>query len=1023
MIVEKKFFIFIDSLLGKTVKLSREEKVESIFVRKAIIPKFIYDIEIDDEKYPRISFNKLSLLQITSDRKIYGPGENARIIVVNLGRPEEKVDIYVYRDNNLFFSEKLSIDEFGTAFTEISDLETGKYRVEAKYMDEKAITEFTVTPFRLPLIQAFFKKYFLERNILKADVEVYRLNMPYTGECRVGLYCKYCDKIVLEKDVLFKNGLANIELDFSGHSGPFTLYLTLKDGSSTSIMVPHTGITERRKIVLSSYGKIFSATLTPIKNARKIRGLYIFEDGVSSQPIIIDRIYDKNIRIKVLEKFDILKIGLYNPLDKKYVLKEFKNVDENSELIFKGFNPLTFIVIGGFLNKNVFEATAVSIYPEDIEVELSCPEHVYPGGEFKIKFRSNKRIHGVLLIHDSRIAHESIVSKLAKNVFNAISDFKQLVKTIYRGIGFPRGVGIGRGFTLLARPSLAMPSPPAAAREAVEVEEMRVEYRGLEKFFTFFDEFVFEGDFERNIRIGRQPGTYMVKFYGFNGTDFIEKDFRIEASKPAMVEVDIPSFIDVDENVWGRVSYTVFGKGRLYIETPWGRHVKTVEGTGIERFLIKGPGKIKVIVEKDGFIDAVEGEIKKPGLEKLVFSNIFLLRNGEEVEGKRIVVYPSSMSLARDVVEKLVQYPFGCAEQTSSKLAGLGIILRSIRNNLIDMDVKRVEKLIKIGIGRMKKFYKDGLFSLWEESSPSVNVTIKVLENLRPMYGLGFKEIDEMVDKCVSTLLEKNVRDNDLLFYDKRFLSDIKCIEDAVNIYLHVEELKKKALKYILDNMVSLNGQVYWSADKSWAGNIEATCKALKPIYMEGYMDVFRKGFKYISSKIVNGMLYTTSDTKAFIELLSILKPSHKVKISVNGKMMDVKDTLVVKGRVKALSENVLAKIDFEKTVNLFDVKGKMRYSINIDKTSLNIGERASITLIVEEKDSVPIAKIWLPANIVAIEGGANIQLIHTPVKYGRVNIIVIGVRKGRSKLRSLVYDMYNSEKIGITLPIDISVN
>ncbi|HDJ89266.1 MAG TPA: hypothetical protein ENG40_01055, partial [Thermoprotei archaeon] len=770
------------------VKISGKRGTETVFVRKEVIPKFMYDVEIGGERYPKISLSKLSLLQITSDRKIYGPGETAKIIVVNLGKRGEEVEINVYRDENLYLNEKISIDEFGIGFTEIPELEVGKYRVKANYMDETATVEFTVTPFRLPLIQAFLKKHVLERNVLKADIEMYRLNMPYTGKCRVGLYCKYCDEIVLEKNVSFKEGFASVEFDLSGHTGPFSLYFTLSDGSSTSIKIPHTGRVERREVILSNYGKIFSATLVPKENAKKIRGLYIFEGGVSSQPIIMNRVDDKNIRIKVLEKFDILKIGLYNPLNGKCVLKEFKNIEENSELIFNGFNPITFIVIGGFIGREIFEGAAITIYPEDISVELSCPEHVYPGEEFKIKLKSNRKIHGILLIYDSRIQHESIVDKLAENIFNTINDFRRSDWRRYREMPRPifplRSIGKGRERLILyaARPVLAVPSE---AERAVEKRE-KVEYRVLEKFFTFFDEFIFEDVFEKSVKIGREPGIYVVKFYGFNGIDFVERDFRIEASKPAMVELDIPSFIDVGENVWGKVSYTVFGKGRLYIETPWGKYVKTVEGTGIERFLVKGPGKIRVIVEKDGFIDAVEGEIKRPGLERLTFSNIILLRSGEEVEGKKIVIYSSPLLLVKDIVETLVQYPFGCAEQTSSKLAGLGIVLKSVRSNLIDMDARRIERLIKIGIARMKKFYKNGLFSLWENSNPSISVTIKVLENLRPIYRLGFKEIDEMIDKCVSTLIEKNVKDNDLLFYDKRFLSKIKCIEDAVNIYLYV---------------------------------------------------------------------------------------------------------------------------------------------------------------------------------------------------------------------------------------------
>ena len=281
-----------------------------------------------------------------------------------------------------------------------------------------------------------------------------------------------------------------------------------------------------------------------------------------------------------------------------------------------------------------------------------------------------------------------------------------------------------------------------------------------------------------------------------------------------------------------------------------------------------------------------------------------------------------------------------------------------------------------------------------------------------------------MADKAISRLLEHNIKDNDLLAYDSRFKTEITSVEDAVNVYLYSKDKdREKALRFILEDVEEKNGTAYWRAGKSWAGILEATCEALKAVYQAGYKDLFKKGFTFISSKLINGMLYTTSDTRAFIELVSFLQSNDKTCIELNGKVVEVDSITVVKGRVKALSDFVLARVDYEDIVDLFRITGKLKYSIEISSTDLKIGDKAVLKIIVDKDYFVPIARIWLPGNLTALEGGANIQVIHQPIKDKILKVEVVAVRKGTAKLRSLVYDMYDSSKIGISPPIRVTVS
>jgi len=1022
-----RFFVFVKSkFLSVKIKLATKDYVKEVKVRKGVFPRILYDIWINENKYDKVALPKLRLLQVTTDRKIYQPGEMARVLIVNLGRPGSQVDLNIYLNNNLFYRESVNVDDYGFAIFEFDDLEIGEYSVEVKSDGYVARSKFTVAPFKLSVLQASLRKYAIMDSYLSAIVELSKLNIPFSGICNVGLYCGFCNATIVKKNVEFKEGVAKVDFDISGHTGPFQLHFTLEDGTTASLSIPHTRMGEREKVVLSTIGKIFSVSLVPVEKSIEARGLYIIETGSRASPLLLNEVVSEKIELKVIDSFSILTVVLYNPLSGEIIVHEFNDLQEGQTLSFDSFKPLTFVFIGG-LSDDIYETSFALIYPEKLKVEIDSPLHVTPGEEFEVCIKSNMKARGVLIVYDSRLEHESLAGKIARNLYRNIKEFRELKAKKILSVKTARELRL----PFLARAPVAAPSV-VMFEEAVEPEKGFAESGGLALIqfrktilpLAFFDVFEIDGEVVKKIKVGLHPTTWKVKFYAFADVDYIEKELSIEASKPVMLEIDAPVYLEEDEEVLIGVNYAVEGMARLYAETPWGRVEKTVKGSGVEFLNVKGPCRIKAYAIRNGFADAVELEIKKPGIEKVRFSKLMLLDKYEEEYGEKFVIYPSPAYLAKDLAYALIQYPFGCAEQTSSKLGGLGVVYKAVKNCILKENLEDLEKLIKTGIARMKLFYKDGLFSLWENGKPEVSVTIKVLKNLKHLYKIGFKELDEMADKAISRLLEHNIKDNDLLAYDSRFKTEITSVEDAVNVYLYSKDKdREKALRFILEAVEEKNGTAYWRAGKSWAGILEATCEALKAVYQAGYKDLFKKGFTFISSKLINGMLYTTSDTRAFIELVSFLQSNDKTCIELNGKVVEVDSITVVKGRVKALSDFVLARVDYEDIVDLFRITGKLKYSIEISSTDLKIGDKAVLKIIVDKDYFVPIARIWLPGNLTALEGGANIQVIHQPIKDKILKVEVVAVRKGTAKLRSLVYDMYDSSKIGISPPIRVTVS
>jgi hypothetical protein len=94
---------------------------------------------------------------------------------------------------------------------------------------------------------------------------------------------------------------------------------------------------------------------------------------------------------------------------------------------------------------------------------------------------------------------------------------------------------------------------------------------------------------------------------------------------------------------------------------------------------------------------------------------------------------------------------------------------------------------------------------------------------------------------------------------------------------------------------------------------------------------------------------------------------------------------------------------------------------MKLDKTTLKLGERIKLLLTPKETSICPITKIFLPANTAFLEGGVNIQTIAKPV-LGGITVDIVGTSRGKCRLYAVLYDMYDSSMIGVSLPIEVSV-
>lgn len=340
---------------------------------------------------------------------------------------------------------------------------------------------------------------------------------------------------------------------------------------------------------------------------------------------------------------------------------------------------------------------------------------------------------------------------------------------------------------------------------------------------------------------------------------------------------------------------------------------------------------------------------------------------------------------------------------------------------MVPGDLPTTQGRILAGLQRLSTFqYPDGMFAIWCGGQPGLEITARVAHRLLGLRGLPFPMADSMLTKARDALLKAKHKDNSLLSLDAKFSQKMKSVEDAVAYYFAGDGQREAALRLLHQTVQREGSKAYWQASSAWGGNLEVTADAARVMYAAGE-ELFRPAFTFVTGKLVNGMLYSTADTRALIELLAALKFDPATRAVIDGQEVALGDVAI--GReVTALSDNLVVRVDEEIEINHLEPRADFQFSVKPSKIKLALGERMQITVTPKEGTIAPLARLFLPGNLALLKGGANAQTAHLPVERQELTVDAVAVRPGRGKLHVSVHDMYDADKVGTIPGIEISV-
>ena len=312
------------------------------------------------------------------------------------------------------------------------------------------------------------------------------------------------------------------------------------------------------------------------------------------------------------------------------------------------------------------------------------------------------------------------------------------------------------------------------------------------------------------------------------------------------------------------------------------------------------------------------------------------------------------------------------------------------------------------------------MFSIWCGGTPGLDITARVAHRLMGLRGLPFPMSEEQLSRARAALLKAKHRDNSLLPLDGAFGQKMDQPEDAVAYYFAGDGRREDALRLLRQTAQRDGSKVYWKAHSAWGGSLEVTADVARVMVHAGD-DLFRPAFTFVTSKLVNGMLYSTADTRALVELLASLKFDPAAHAVIDGQEVALGEVSV--GReVTALSDNLIVRVDESISINHLEPRADFQFAVKPSKTRLDLGERIQITITPKEQTLAPLTRLFLPGNLALLKGGANAQTAYLPIEQKELTVDAIAVRPGRGRLYVSVHDMYDAEKVGTLPGIEIRV-
>ncbi|MFX0102496.1 MAG: hypothetical protein ACFFCS_23215, partial [Candidatus Hodarchaeota archaeon] len=1065
------------------------------------------------------SNSTVKFLGITTDQQLYKPKKDARILVSAISYPSKKVKLTFRRNGAIWFDETVELSTAGLYLHTLTDLEIGKYDASGEVLLDDApvsigTVSFDVAAFELDPFQVIIESQSMSKSQqLTANCDVSILHAPYSGPLKVGLFCSFCQSVVLRDEVNCKNGKATVSFNVGGHTAPFSLEFIVPERGYTA-MIQLEGTMPHQRLptpITANLKQNYQMSLFPETGSIAVQGVNITQAEINKDSFYeVESLLGDEISLKITADTELLGITTFNPVTQELNHESLSDVKKGTTKTFSTCESHVIVFFAGIDKKDMlYEGFCIGFRSPDSLLEMDVPESLEAGEMLSITINNPSNVEqeeteAFLLVFDKRKTHGSLYKAIGEKVhshlkhgfeilpnqvLNNYSERKDWIfgrekdvekeemlmemldaapvtsapKMSARGFG---GAKMKKG--RMAPPRMAPIAPPAAspappppsggmALSQATSGSTDVEHKSSAEvpteMFEDFEEVLYVDTFSMasketkivDVPLADQITTWEVRLYSFQGLRFNEVVKNVSAEKTRFVDIRAPAIIDAENGDTAEIEIHYLTEVKGTIEVFLGDSIvvpsKEIKaGAGLLRETIKQKGKIRVFLKTEKYnIEAVK-DVKLPFEQELVYTHMTHLYPGESfTPPQEVLILPNPLPLIRESVHALQGYPFGCAEQASAKLGALALAYKyhQIANTGEELPLFG---MIKQGIGRVFSLYfnkSNGMFGLWSAETANEKVTVQVLRNLSPLYPLlgefNLTDYKKSIDSSINALIKKKVKSFNLTIYSPEFIPDRKVKDPLEAAWALISTGDspdvEKWLEVIESEAISTEEACKWESPLAWAGSLQATAAILRALNKRESMlsdemkKLFNKAFHYVMSNMINGRLFSTTDTLALIGLFTDI-PVVETKVEIDGEIKTITEsfridqefvakTIIYAHWVEEILANPFADLPAEST----------KLKVKLAKDEFKIGEEFDLVIAGPGDMFCPVAAICLPPHIAMMKGGGNIQQHYLPFRDEKhILLELVCIRKGTGHIRVIVHDMYKKEQIIKPEPIAIKV-
>jgi len=997
------------------------------------------------------------LVSLTSDKTLYRANrDSVRLFVASPTEAHKEVILSVSLNSTVYAEYPVTLDEFGLCLYLLRDLPEGQY--EATLVDSSAdVCRFEVAEYRLAVLNAELVEQELNGDTLRYTLSITTFNQPHKGLIEVELQefgQRVGERTKLQCD---NDGQCRGTVKLTG-TGPYTLNILVGERTAT-ITLKGSEQERREALTVSELGELRVLSLLPTPQSSECRGMYISRGGANTEPFLVRHLIGNAIEITPRADIEALRVIVVNPVRGMSGEKYYEQLKAEQNIQVPVPPPYGIVLLGAFVDGQAWEGWCAVLRPSELRMECEAPKEAKPGSHVMVTLKTgitDRVVPVQLIVKDQRlIAQSDTQVEFAARIKANISEWQQqsvtgvIDRQLSRVNTMPRMFRRAMGSTIIGAtvmPMLASRAPAGAERMFAPVmntpmvaDNIATSQETIESQLTnvrlSFPEVIhnsivkIQGEAQVEVKLGDSMTRYSIEAFALSPEtlDWQRVETALEATQQVYGELTVSPFVFSGDPVMGRLDMGA-ASGNAFVEVRQDGEVLPLFSTtgdaiapGVPfpsgstvRFPV-GPGTITSIVRdvQGGGSDVSERYITEPGKLRHIVRTLRLLAPGEVVtledtDALELRAMPGLERPFQVFVEAASLYPYGCVEQTSTKL--LAMYVGYVTNKHDEKVASEYEAATVAWHKRLVSMYlPQSGFCLYPpqddaESKPDTHYAPLAVKHL---LDLPTAEQSEITSSTLLNILgEIRTMANDAANYytienPPRTLTTCHDAYRVLTSTATTQDAKDEAVAFIRLRLRERNGVVSVAIPEqhpqlAWFGSGVATrqetayaAAVLLKTGKTADLSLALAATNTITSQInAEGRLYSTVDTAACLALMTALRDAGVIaddgngRVAINEQEMSLADALNYREKVTSIQcvqGVVAAQITSEVVEDWHEFKRQLAVEVRLERKGhmrehFTVGDELDLIIKVRQYEPGLLAHICLPDALARIVGGGQVK-------------------------------------------------